>query len=1287
MNLKKLSLFLMIFILAACGGKGTKVTKANLVILGGIASGIPGMTGGTKLYGYNNTTGETLNLTFTGQGALEVNNGEWDFAAITWDGTTVNGTGQVLEGNTLCGTSNTMGLFGGEVAINLTLSNAGCNDEFFGEPETKEANGVPKIFRPLKCVDKKQVQYDDATCTPSVAESFQVQLPDGPFGGPGLTTRCIDADSPTGVTEMVDANGELRIPIISWFDNSFPIRVRLFDGAGCSGTSQDLEIINAYAGQSQPYAAKLQSGTLQGDGNPNDVRIDNDPCLHGEGNAPAPYLSGGDYLICNEDQFAGPSGIESNLSADYHLRNDLDFTIASPFSESLVSGTFTGQLRGNGHTISNVTIVGGYGQPLGIFSSIVGDSASTEVENLNLLNISIDATDTGGVGALAGNIYPDTLITRVQAENIDIDLTRTAGSYQGVGGLIGIGNTATSPTAIQVFAIKLTNVSITVDDQYSNIGGIIGQMDDSNYLRIANINDIRIQSKSFTDTGVRVGGAVGYAFDNDSELYGVVVENLSIGDSTTDFSDNFDKVGGLVGEARTVRVVDSKVSGEIYSAGSQVGGVVGLAVTDGAGSLFDGNVSVVDIYQYSGTNIGGFAGEINNITATTFDFNNNRSFGLIDCASDCGGFVGKIMVNNASAFVNINNSYSKSDVTSPNSTTFAHIGGFAGFANSPSGSLSIIESFAEADVSVPSGGKVGGFIGRSDYASITDSFYRGTLTPGGQADNGGLIGNSIGTNIVRSFSSGVLPAGKECIGSAVTGSLADVYYESTSASDGDCPGGTGGDLTSLQIVDITNLPGYTSGTIAWDDIDSTTPIELSYGVKLEGIGETFTGNFFDPIILSTANQWNAIGDTPEYMKKTFKLGADISFGGSNCGAGFEPIGSSTNPFIGSFRGNDHIISDINCSEASGSESLGLFRNISFNATHGAGQVEDFDIFDQTSGNSLYIDNVSFTTNANNVGTLVGTVTDSGTASSPHDHRMAFKAYKVHVTNGYIEQAGAFKAGGLIGQMNLTNENSHVVRSDFEGTVTRSGNATGVGGLFGAIGGGPLSAGHTRKLDFAVLQFQGQVNGTSGTAGGVIGELNHEHMEMAYAGATLDSVISSTSRAGGFVGSHLNGIIRTSFAKGDVTCTASFCSAGGFAGVIDANATTPKSYENYAQSASVSSSGGSDKAGCYAGSFATTPTVYNSYANCDSVTGTTNSYFGSGTITRVDSGTQARSLYAAGADEGLPDAEVIGYEDLYNPSVVATYELVLYDPWIHLPGDVPRLFWETNPEVLDEQEEF
>lgn len=1286
MNLKKLSLFLMIFILAACGGKGTKTTKANIVILGGIASGIPGMTGGTKIFGYNSTTGDTINLTYSGQSALTVPNGLWEFAAITWDGTTPNGTGQIMEGNTFCGVSNPIALFGGEVAINVTLSNLGCNDDFFGNPETKEVNGEPKIFRPFKCIGSKEVEDDNQTCSPSVAESFQVQLPDGPFGGPGLVTRCIDADTPSN-PEMVDAGGELRIPIISWFNNSFPIRVRLFDGTACSGTSQDVEIINAYVGLSQPVAARIESGSLQGDANPNDIRIHNNPCLHGEGTGATPFFSSPNYIICTEAQFEGPSGIEANLAGVYQLAKDLDFSLSGAFSTSLVSGTFTGELHGNGRTISNVTIVASNQASLGLFDHIFGNPGKTEVENLSLYNIDIDATDTGAIGALAGYLSPDTLIERVQGQLIDIDLTRSAGTHLGVGGLIGISNTATTGTPIEIHATQLTDVNITIDDQYSEIGGVIGMMNAGTFLRLSKISNISIQPKGGSEVGTKLGGAVGYAYFQDTEIYGVVVEGISIGTAGLRFSTAFDKIGGVVGEANNSRVIDSKASGSIYASGDQVGGFAGLIGVDNAtGSIFDGNISLVNIDHTSGINVGGFVGDVYNATAaTSLTLENNRSLGLVDCVTDCGGFAGRVFVNNGTATIDIRKSFSKSDVSSSSGLTTANIGGFIGFVNNNiAGTLNITESFSEADVLAPSAGKVGGFIGRSDKPTIIDSFYRGTITGTG-SDVGGFIGNALATILNRTFASGVLPVGQECIGQMAGGmSLTDTFYESGSDSDARCPVGTGGFRTSAQIVDITNLTNFVAST--WDDINSSTPVELNYAEKLKSIGESYTGSIFDPIILTTAAQWNAIGDTPEYMKKTYKLGADISFAGADCGAGFEPIGSNTNPFIGNLKGNNFYISDINCTDGGGSEALGLFRKMSFDATYGMGQVEDFEIFGDSSGRALYIDNVSFSTNFGDVGTLVGTVTDSGTARNGHDHSMAFKAYKVHVTNGSITQGGAFKAGGLIGSMYLTNENSHVIRSSFEGTVSRSGSTTGTGGIFGVIGGGPLSttpATPTRKLDFAVLTFNGSVLGTDGNAGGIIGELDHIEMEMAYAGSTLTTQIDSLNSAGGFVGLHRNGMIRNSYAKGDVACSSASCKAGGFAGFIDANTTSPKSFGNYAESLSVSTStSGGDFAGCFAGNFSVTPVVFNNYGNCASVTGTTASYFANGTFTLVDGGTQAKNTYAAGADEGITGADVIGYEDLYNPSVVfSSTELVEGDPWIHLEGDVPRLFWEIYPEYL------
>lgn len=1261
---KLLTILVLITTLASCGGKGGKTTEANIVILGGIASGIPGMTGGTKIYGYNNSTGETINLTYSGQTSLTVPNGVWGFAAITWDGVNPNGSGNILEGDTFCGESPDMELFGGDVAVNITLSNNGCNEGFFGEASTKEASGIPKIFEPFKCISKKSVEDIDETCVASVSESYKVQLPDGAFGGPGLISRCIDADTPAN-SGMAEANSRLRIPMTSWFNDDIQIKVRLFDGAGCTGTSQDYSINNPYAGLSHPFAAQYNGdGANQGDGSTNEVRLHNDPCLHGEGTGTSPFYTGTEFLICNEVQFEGSSGIEAFISGIYQLQRDLDFIDYPDFPGALVTGIFTGQFHGNGHSISNVTIdASSPGVPVGLFQQINGTAPNTEVENLFLDGITIDSFEGGGIGALVGQTGPFTRIERVDAFDINITTTSSTGPYYSIGGLIGSTSTG-GDSEFQV--LTMNSVTINIGDAWTHIGGIIGTLEDSNSLRIAKISNLTINDNG--SSGDFIGGAVGTAVTSNTEIYGVFINNATIGNATTPIDSGRSMVGGLIGKAYGTKIFNSKVTGTIDSDANKTGGLIGL-YAGAASSLVIGNVTDVDIYQTVSSMTGGLIGSVAT-TGGILAIDSSRSLGRIECLENCGGLIG--IVDAAAGTINLTKSFSRSNVTTTSSSITAAVGGLIGRTNESGGAIVISEAFATGVVTGTNVAvdRIGGLTGDNLGADYSDTFFTGTLSSAntGYVESGALIGYMDAGGISESYTTSSTTNADDCIGTMINTPITANVYGVGSA------GGCTAYHTAGDILNLSNLTGFGAN---WANVSNTDESQLISIRSITDVGESYTGTFFDPIVLTTTTQWNAIGAQEHLMNKTYKLGANISFGDSDCGAGFNPIGDSTFPFIGTFRGNNYTISDIDCTEAAGGQDLGLFRRIGFHADYGAGSIEDYDLFDYSISKKLFVDNVSFSTNQGHVGTLAGYVIDSGSSGNGNEHRFGIKITNVEVSAGNIDHTGAFRAGGLIGQMSLTNENSHVIRSHYEGDVSTGGSATGTGGLFGMIDGGPLQVGYTRNLDFAVLSFTGQIISTSNLVGGIVGELNHPQMEMAYSAVdSTGSGINGINHVGGAIGRFLDGHFRNGYTRADVSAANN---AGGLVGYMDSNAALDPVISGAISESNVNAT--TTAAGCITGQNANLPTIYNSIANCSSVTGTNSKYFAFGGF--VLGGNQ-KNIYT-GTDQTIATLaiNVTAAQHADEDYLSSNTELVYGDPWFTNASGEPALFWEVFPSVFNQ----
>ncbi|MCO4753679.1 MAG: hypothetical protein KC478_04320, partial [Bacteriovoracaceae bacterium] len=502
----------------------------------------------------------------------------------------------------------------GDVAIDLTLSHAGCNDDFFGGPETKETDGQFKVFRPYECLDEKGVHDTDTTCYPSVVKSYKVELPDN-FGLPGLESGCLIEDDDTTPEMTTLGARNLRIPIIAFYDNSFAMKIKVYDDISCSNGEQIYTIDNPYAGFSTPHLAQYDDSGSQGDGNPNYMRLHVDPCLYDAGKNLTPYVREGtaQKIICTPAQF---DNIETlGLSATYELHRDLDFSGFPDFNNSVVSGTFNGRLLGRGHTISNVTINTSGMSNVGLFSVVDGSGSGGffTIGEISLANINIEITDGQRVGALAGSLTGGARIDRLQIRNVDINALYSAGGpYYSIGGVVGEMMTTSFS---EVHAASILNVNIDTEDQYNNVGGVVGTLGDDNSLRFAKIHEVYINTTA-SGTEQSYGGAIGKMDGPDSEVSAVSATNINIG-SISPPSGSMSKIGGFVGDIGGGQIHLSKATGNIVSSTTGVGEVGGFAgkVSAGTGSTsIYSSISDVDIDSLANYT-GGFAGSINNSAA------------------------------------------------------------------------------------------------------------------------------------------------------------------------------------------------------------------------------------------------------------------------------------------------------------------------------------------------------------------------------------------------------------------------------------------------------------------------------------------------------------------------------------------------------------------------------------------------------------------------------------------------------------------------------------------------
>ncbi|MBT3982298.1 MAG: hypothetical protein HOE90_13150 [Bacteriovoracaceae bacterium] len=173
--------------------------------------------------------------------------------------------------------------------------------------------------------------------------------------------------------------------------------------------------------------------------------------------------------------------------------------------------------------------------------------------------------------------------------------------------------------------------------------------------------------------------------------------------------------------------------------------------------------------------------------------------------------------------------------------------------------------------------------------------------------------------------------------------------------------------------------------------------------------ELGVGSSDDPYILCTADQINSISETPSAMNKKFLLADDIHMDDDGTNNDI-PIGSSANPFTGTFVGNDHTIYDFSFNYAPTSNGAGFF-----------GQVSGAGIY------YLNLSNVDIFGN-NEVGGLAGTAINSSIA---------------YISLSGNVQANTTDVGGAIGKMSNGTQIAYTST-----TVSVLGNQYAIGGLVG-----------------------------------------------------------------------------------------------------------------------------------------------------------------------------------------------------------------------------------------------
>lgn len=487
-----------------------------------------------------------------------------------------------------------------------------------------------------------------------------------------------------------------------------------------------------------------------------------------------------------------------------------------PIGTNTVSGAFGGYFDGNHFSIVNLYVDKEGSNFVGLFAFML----NAEIRNLSLQNAYVRGRDQVGVlaGSNNGSDVDNVSIsgTVIGRDNVgglvgvlrnatasNSSVTATVTARNAVGGLTG--------DLFGGSTIENSTVDVVVSGQ-NRVGGLAGQMTSSGVVKatsaygtvsgiddvggmvgIIEVNDqVAVTADSYAQVDVegerRVGGLVG-------ELKRGTLADVSA-HGTVRGTGNTEGVGGLVGRVGNINLVEvghikhSYATGDVFGS-ARVGGLVG---TLQRGTIAD-SYSSSDLAASEGsTFFSAFGGLVGRAENAAESITNSYATGNISVnGSNLGGFAG-ILGN-----VTVTDSYAGGDVLSESGT---QVGGFAG-------SSSALLSNVYALGSVSGNQQIGGLVGsNSDSGTVEDSYAEGSVDGVFGFSLGGLVGSNRGA-IRRSIAYGDVQGGPVTPG-ALTQSIGGLAGRNEgSIEDSQAAGRVGGDQDR-----IGGLVGYNRGSIS-----------------------------------------------------------------------------------------------------------------------------------------------------------------------------------------------------------------------------------------------------------------------------------------------------------------------------------------------------------------------------------------------------------------------------------------------------------------------------------------
>lgn len=497
-------LVVVIFLLNSCAGKKGKTNSTFKLTLGGISAAYT--TGGMMLYGkmLNGPSRFGKRIDASGTATLELNNGNWEFFAIAWDGAS-----DLQVATKLRCANVTQNFAGGDAQVSLNMTNANCANGIYNNNNALLSGSDFDFFNTsIMTCDQNwatpPINFTSTVCDGpgfGAVDSYQISLPEYIDNGTGaqvvsegLRSECRTTNPsnihPTSALSGSTANFLAKIPIGAP-GSPFLTRVKGYFGSiDCGNSKPARGFIDRDFNQG---LGSVPSGFISsGDFRLFDRVFDQEVCsITGGGTVAGDFFSSGNgqghpYAICSREQFeafANPTNYNSTLpddavalrNANFRLYSDIDFADSAFNGIGDGATAYTGKFDGRKYSVNNIFNMNILdSMKIGLFRYIGGGAA---VINLTLRNIFFECGDSdlngdcSEMGVLAG------MVDGGNANATEIKGIKIQGHVFGgqhVGGLVGLINTGTVGTQIHDVHFYGAAEGEPEGTNLANVGGLVG---------------------------------------------------------------------------------------------------------------------------------------------------------------------------------------------------------------------------------------------------------------------------------------------------------------------------------------------------------------------------------------------------------------------------------------------------------------------------------------------------------------------------------------------------------------------------------------------------------------------------------------------------------------------------------------------------------------------------------------------------------------------------------------------------------------------------------------------